>query len=382
MIRIPILLLLAFQCALFGNYVQAATCNDQLDCSLNGICSNGGTCKCDPQWTGDNCDLLNLKPALSGKSNGYQEENTSSWGGSVLQVGSQYHMFVSRISGGCGLNCWQGNSEIAHVAASSPLGPFTLQEIVLPYFAHGPTIHQLSDGTFLLLHLGCSTPGHPIPDHDPCTCPWHNGTSPKTMKSVTSKKIPDACGSDYISLNTASSVSGPWTTIGQKNPKANWASGTTNPGIFISANDSIMMAYRGNLKTTDSANERLGVAYASSWKSDFVDPRSVPVFSHEGEDPYIYQDKRGNFHIIYHDMDGSDKGAHGYSRDGITWYNGDVPCYTGEVHFDDGTSKKFQKRQRPQLIVEGGVPRYLYTGVMPGGNTGDYTFTFAQEINQ
>jgi len=192
-----------------------------------------------------------------------------------------------------------------------------------------------------------------------------------------------ACGSDYIGLNTATSAAGPWTTIGQKNPKANWASGTTNPGFFF-GNGSFYMAFRGNLPSDEdsAANERLGVAYSSSWDSEYVDPRSAPIFSHGGEDPYIYEDKRGNFHIMYHDMDGSDKGAHAYSRDGKTWYNGATPCYTGEVEFDDGSTKKFQKRQRPQLIVIGGVPRYLYTGVMPGGHTGDYTYTLAQEINQ
>jgi len=354
-----------------------AACTDDLGCSLNGVCSNGN-CICDPQWTGGYCQLLNLKPAPS-KSNGFRERNTSSWGGSVVQVGTDYHMFVSRMSGGCGLDCWQGNSEIAHAVSPDPLGPFTFQEVILPFFAHGPTIHQLSDGTFLLLHLGCSSPGHPVPDHPPCTCPWNNGTSPATERNIL-KSAPMACGSDYISLNSAMSVTGPWTTTEQKNPKASWATGTTNPGLFISANNSIIMAYRGNIPV-DSANERLGVAYASSWKADFVDPRSVPIFAHGGEDPYIYQDKRGNFHIIYHDMDGADKGAHGYSSDGHTWLNGDVPCYTGQVEFDDGSSIKFKKRQRPQLIVQGGVPRYLYTGVMPGGDTGDYTYTLAQEIN-
>jgi len=361
-------------------FAVAQTCNDDLDCSLNGVCTSS-TCNCDSQWTGNNCQLLNLKLARPGKMNGYQEVNTTSWGGSVIQIGNEYHMYVSRMSDGCGLNCWEGNSEIAHAISTDPLGPFTFKEIVLPYFAHGPTIHQISDGTFLLLHLGCSTPDHPAPDHPPCECPWHNGTSPGSQNYP---MRPLACGSDYISLNTATSISGPWTTIGQKNPKVSWASGTTNPGLFVYSNGSYLMAYRGNLKTDKfrSPNERLGLASASSWKSEFVDSRTAPIFPHQGEDPYIYQDKRGNFHIIFHDMDGSDRGGHGYSRDGVTWYSGDVPCYTGEIQFSDGTTKKFRRRQRPQLIVQEGVPKYLYTGVTPGGDSGDYSWTFAQEIVQ
>jgi hypothetical protein len=289
-------------------------------------------------------------------------------------------MYVSRMSGFCGLNCWQGNSEIAHAVSDTPLGPFTLSEIILPYFAHGPTIHQLADGTMVLFHLGCSTPGHSVPDHPPCTCPDRNGTS--ATEILPSPNPLAACSSDYISLDSAPSPNGPWTSLGRRNPTAPWATGTTNPGLLIDANGTALMAYRGNTPT-DSNNEFLGIATASSWKSDFVSiDTKAPIVSHIGEDPYIYQDKRGNYHIIYHDMEGSDRGGHAYSRNLIEWYNGPVPCYTGEVSYDDGSKRKFQKRQRPQLLVEGGVPLYLYTGVMPGGATGDYSFTLAQAINQ
>jgi hypothetical protein len=148
---------------------------------------------------------------------------------------------------------------------------------------------------------------------------------------------------------------------------------------MINSTGSALMAYRGNTPTIDASNEFLGLAEASSWKSDYtsVDTKA-PIVTHIGEDPYIYQDKRGNYHIIYHDMEGADRGGHAFSRDAKTWYNGPVPCYTGEVKYDNGSSRKFQKRQRPQLLMEDGVPLYLYTGVMPGGATGDYTFNLAQ----
>jgi len=291
-------------------------------------------------------------------------------------------MYFSRMSGFCGLNCWQGNSEIAHATADTPLGPFTLADVILPYFAHGPTIHQLDDGTMILFRLGCSTPGNPVPDHPPCNCPWQNGTSPGALPPPNPHA---SCGSDYISLDSAPNPNGPWTSLGRKNPTAPWATGTTNPGLLVYPNGTALMAYRGNAAAIASFanNEFLGVATASTWKSDYFSiDNKAPIVSHIGEDPYIYQDKRGNYHIVYHDMQGADRGGHAYSRDLVTWYNGPVPCYTGEVHYDDGSSRKFQKRQRPQLLLESGVPLYLYTGVMPGGATGDYTFTLAQEINQ
>jgi len=356
-------------------------CSTDYDCQLNGVCT-GGTCHCDPQWNGPNCELLNLVPVPSSFKTGYQEHNTSSWGGSVVKIGDVYHMYVSRMSGFCGLNCWEGNSEIAHAVSNTPLGPFTFSEIVLPQFAHGPTIHQLDDGTLVLFHLGCSTPGNPVPDHPPCTCPYRNGTSGGGFISTPNPRA--TCSSDYISLNTAPGPNGPWTMIGRRNPTAGWASGTTNPGLLIYANGTALMAYRGNaIAGPDSSNEFLGLAEATTWKDNFASlDSSAPIVSHIGEDPYIYQDKRGNYHIVYHDMEGADRGGHAFSSNLKDWYNGPVPCYTGEVHYDDGSSRKFQKRQRPQLIFEGGVPQYLYTGVIPGGDTGDYSFTLAQQINQ
>lgn len=64
-------------------------------CSLNGVLSDGGSgsCICDKQWTGPECERLKLSPAEANA--GLQSPgNFSSWGGSVLQDGNTgiYHM--------------------------------------------------------------------------------------------------------------------------------------------------------------------------------------------------------------------------------------------------------------------------------------------------
>ena len=53
------------------------------DCSLNGDFI-GGTCVCDRQWTGPDCERLNLRPAAADA--GLQAFGKfASWGGSVMQ---------------------------------------------------------------------------------------------------------------------------------------------------------------------------------------------------------------------------------------------------------------------------------------------------------
>jgi hypothetical protein len=81
------------------NLSQGGWCTTDEDCNLNGVCL-AGKCSCVPEWDGGepHCGLLNLAPAKARPNGGYDELNTSSWGGSI--VGSResgdglYHMYV------------------------------------------------------------------------------------------------------------------------------------------------------------------------------------------------------------------------------------------------------------------------------------------------
>ena len=64
-------------------------------------------------------------------------------------------MYVSRIAGHCGLDAWKQNSEIVHAVSNDPEGPYTYESTLLPYFAHGPSVRVLPNGSFMLMHLGC-----------------------------------------------------------------------------------------------------------------------------------------------------------------------------------------------------------------------------------
>ena len=119
-------LLLSYLCV--RNHASAGCATDE-DCSLNGRCSTG-TCACAPEWAGDDCGVLNLLPAKA--NNGFHEgPNSSSWGGSIMFDGTTYHMFASRMAGGCGLSAWDSNSEVVRATSSQGDGPYLFQETVV-----------------------------------------------------------------------------------------------------------------------------------------------------------------------------------------------------------------------------------------------------------
>jgi hypothetical protein len=74
------------------------------------------------------------------------------------------------------------------------------------------------------------------------------------------------------------------------------------------------------------------------------------------EDPFLWIDRRGRWHIIGHAYSNvqwqncsvSDVSEHFYSADGRTWLFSRQP-YGHTVHYDDGTSHTFVTLERPNL---------------------------------
>ena len=92
-----------------------------------------------PEWRGPRCSQLNLQPARRRQPNGLNETGAaSSWGGTILHDSArgEFHLFASRIGGGCGLNAWFTNSEIVDAVAPDPRGPYTVRSVAIPHFAH------------------------------------------------------------------------------------------------------------------------------------------------------------------------------------------------------------------------------------------------------
>ena len=117
-----------------------AGCTTDLDCSLNGVCTNTA-CACDAPWGGASCGVLQFSPAPTVAAYG-ESPNVTSWGGTPLlgdEPDAAWHLYVVEIEGaGCGLAQWKAQSTVVHAISSSPAGPYTRASTVLPHEAHNP----------------------------------------------------------------------------------------------------------------------------------------------------------------------------------------------------------------------------------------------------
>merc|ERR1712146_838459 len=94
------------------------------------------------------------------------------------------------------------------------------------------------------------------------------------------------------------------------------------------------------------------------------------------EDPFIFRDGRGNFHMLTHYF--ATAGGHAFSRDGLSWtFAGSA--YDKTISLRNGRSLHVNRRERPQVLMLEGEPAFLYSGVALPSHAGA-SFTFAQEI--
>ena len=148
---------LAAAAALLCVASTAAACASDEDCNLNGACT-AGACACVPPWRGDTCGALDLLPAAAPDGALYRRPNVSSWCASTLRDDATglWHAVVAQMSGNCGLNSWEANSQLVHVvSASGPAGPYVNETLVRLPFSHNPKLIRAPDGTFLIAHIGC-----------------------------------------------------------------------------------------------------------------------------------------------------------------------------------------------------------------------------------
>lgn len=159
-----------------AKFANGSTCHSDHDCSLNGICQDCGAqlrcCHCDIPWTGMDCGVLQTSgnggpPAQRGGLYGFKEQGywpngtakTSSWGGNILPsaVGGGWDAFVAEIPGG--LANWQHDSRCVYATSPNRSGPFVKVNVALPAECHNPQVLRERDtGDYLLFHLSASDP--------------------------------------------------------------------------------------------------------------------------------------------------------------------------------------------------------------------------------
>ena len=387
-------------------------CGSDFDCSYNGECSaDGQACVCDAGWTGVACEQLDLLPAVNGS--GLDELHvdpsvatpTSTWGGSVLRADDgTYHMWASEMTRSCGIHRWLSNSVVVHATAPGPLGPFTKKQQVFGLFSHEPVAQRAPTGEYVLFFT--SFPGAAS---DAPTCNCSDGNSASGEAGCEGEPGRGANKTLYSYMSYSASPDGPWSTPVLLSSKA------LDPDGRVDTNISPVILPDGSL----IAWTRWDAWSASDWRdaTTYKDEGQAIAWGNvsfwEGEDPFVYLDRKGRFHMISHNgargrggtaaEPSGDCGRHFFSTSGKagTWNAVAEPASAlggcayprTNVSFADGTRRSFYRRERPHLIfgADGFTPIALTTAAidspigpgMPGfvGPQRDASFTLLQPIN-
>lgn len=330
-------------CVLFVGL--CAACDNNTSCSLNGVCS-GGICKCDAPWYGASCGLLARAPARPGGIYGYTT-NVTSWGGNVISHDGTWHLYVAEMEGkDCGLHVWGGQSAVVHATSKTLEGPYMKQKVVVKHEAHNPQALSVN-GSIYIFHIGGGDSTNTIQD-----C---NESAPFSAERMQNNVV-----------HRSSTPEGPFEAIMPKNyPNCN------NPSPFLAPNGTLFLACTWSIHSAPTPEGPWG------------DPIQVPVpkaADCHWEDPFLWIDKRNNFHLLSHAWSAlpypsNAISAHAFSEDGVNWNFSEVEPYNNSVVRQDGTVDRFATLERPKLVFgdpsQPHTPTHIINGVSPVWGDGD-----------
>mmetsp|Transcript_20302 Transcript_20302/g.24631 ORF Transcript_20302/g.24631 Transcript_20302/m.24631 type:complete len:438 (+) Transcript_20302:174-1487(+) len=358
---------------------QSARCSDE-NCSYNGKCINmkgdNISCKCDIGWKGKYCHQLRLGKCknFTGLNELHREINrTSTWGGSVLKGEDElWHMWASEISRHCGIHRWLTNSVVVHAVSNNLSSPFQRKEVVFPLFSHEPIVTRAPTGEYVMYFS--SFPGASASDQPICNCSDGNSISGEPGCHIEPGVGVNKTLYSYMSYSKT--ANGPWS---QPQSLAH-VTGTNLAHVDLNLAPVIRADGSAEFWT------RWNIWQADDWKnvSTYRDTGQAPDFLHdgiwEGEDPSLWIDQNGHYHIISHNGERGktgtrgDCGRHMFSESGLagTWRVphtlkddlGGCAYPRTNIPFEDGSIRSFYRRERPHLIFDNNIPVALSTAVV------------------
>jgi hypothetical protein len=335
-------------------------------CSLNGVLDSGGAaCVCDVPWTGPACEFLDERPAAVAYG---APPTLYSWGGNVVEdAEGVFHLFVAEMEGfNCTLNTWQSNSACVHATAPTPMGPFVRQGVAVDVWCHNPSVLPLRDGTLALFHIGGGT-GQNVSNCSAAAAAGDDATGDATAGDAAAGfRVRGAGAAPGSTLHLAASPAGPWTPSAHPPPSCN------NPAPLLHPNGTFFLL-------CDSNTLFRAPTVAGPWTQVWVwNPETEGGPAGGYEDGFLWLDKRGAWHTLYHVWDNGDfvnatqcvnstVSAHSFSEDGLRWFVGKAQPYNTSVVFaTGGPAVVSPTRERPKLLfaADGVTPRYLFNGAV------------------
>ena len=368
--------------------VDKAFCIGDEVCSLNGVCTVQGFCECDKGWYGDDCGALDIRPVQPRNGYNLTAQSNSSWGSHIVRDPHDhglYHLFTAEFENSCGLDYWAPYSRIIRAEShNGPAGPYAFAAEIQPAFAHNPTVvYSPADRKWLMYYIGCKLENLA----DECSSRYFTCGPGNTMN-----------GESGISVMSSSDLRqwhphGP--VIQGENDTRAWDADFTNPSPLPLAfnwqrldqrrgldadsdpDPGMLLVYRG-CPYNCTGKEQINVAISKNgFKGPYVKLQTDPVFENNNEDPFVWRDKRGHYHMLLHSLEldggfgaGPKVGRHAFARDySGPWTFGErTLAYSTEVDFEDGRTTNYFRRERPQLYFSDDgemTPLFLSTGVQP-----------------
>jgi hypothetical protein len=232
----------------------------------------------------------------------------SSWGASIIEGDDgTFNMFVAQMKTG-GLIGWGSQSECVHATSKTVDGPFVKESVALENECHGPVVIRDNHGEWLMFHQGSGP----------------SGTNTSGF------------------MHHSSTPTGPWSPA-QTNPGA-----CGMPTAAFHPNGTLFMVCHNGAELVSAAK----------WDGAWMKVVAPTFHKPSGwEDPTLWFDRRGNFHVIFHvyalepyAKHNERYSGHAFSVNGIDWTFSAAEPFNGTVQFTDGSSQTFATRERPQLI--------------------------------
>jgi hypothetical protein len=300
------------------------------------------------------------------------------WCGSPIRgEDGRYHLFASRWAKTFSFRNWATNSEVVRAVSDTPAGPYQFEEVVIKprgneswdgMMSHNPTIH-FHDGKYLLFYTGTNYGGQPHREGSE----WDDAAWDTWI---------DAWHHKRIGLMVADSVYGPWTRpdrpVLESRPGKWDAVLISNAAPSVTSDGTITLLYKScsllHPRGRYPGRFNLGAARAANWRSPFQRLSDLPItlsgsLDNHIEDPYIWWNGEG-YEMIVKDMTGEvcgepEAGIHARSRNGDDWeVQNPKKAYSRLVTWEDGTTSRCPKLERPQLLFENGKPTHLFAATM------------------
>ncbi len=278
------------------------------------------------------------------KDAGFRMEGFFVWGGSLIKVDGEYHLFASRWPEKTRFpQGYRDHSEIVRATSKTALGPYTFQEVVLAgrggdwwdgKMCHNPKIVQFGD-TYVLYYIGSAV-----------------GSGLRKCGYAWSK-----------------SITGPWNRLDECLP---FGEDHNNPAPYFHDDGRVLVAFRDRqlnmfIATADAFDGTYKVVARNLFPSRVEDP---DVFFVDGRYHMVAEDGEGKL------TGGVKHGAHLVSERGLRWLPADpIKAYDHTLRWTDGTTTHAERRERPELFNENaqrkgnGHPTHLLTGVLVAGHT-------------